>query len=206
MSSSSSIDIHSDAQGLVYDFDGTLINSMHHHWEAWHQVSKEYGFELTKKTLFEMAGQPSVQIMKTLCEEQELVFDVEEAALRKQRLYASLAEDTEVIPVVMETARKAKERGIPVAVATGGSKLQVSVAMKSAGLDGFFDAVVTCDDVEHGKPHPETFLKAAELIGVRPEKCVGFEDAPKGLEAIKNAGFLQAIDVRTWPGYPSIDY
>jgi len=143
--------------------------------------------------------------MKTLCEEQNLTFNVEEAALRKQRIYASLAHETEVIPMVMETARKAKEQKIPIAIATGGSKLQVSVAMKSAGIDDFFDAVVTCDDIEHGKPHPETFLKAAALIGVNPEKCVGFEDAPKGLEAIKNARFLQAIDVRTLPGYPTLD-
>lgn len=201
-----SIDIHPEAQGLVFDLDGTVLHTMHHHWQAWHQVSKEYGFELTQETLLSMAGQPSTSIMKTLCQEQNLSFDVDAAALRKQKIYASLAEnETVVIPMVMETARKAKAQNIPVAIATGGSKLQVSVAMKSAGVDDFFDAVVTCDDVEHGKPHPETFLKAAALIGVEPEKCVGFEDAPKGLEAIKNAGFLQTIDVTTLPGYPSLN-
>lgn len=200
-----SVEFHPEAEGLVFDLDGTVLHTMHHHWQAWHQVSKEYGFALTRETLLSMAGQPSVTIMQTLCEEQQLSFDVQEAAIRKQKLYASLAHETEVIPIVMETARKAKAKNIPVAIATGGSKLQVSVAMKSAGVENFFDAVVTCDDVEHGKPHPETFLKAAALIGVKPEKCVGFEDAPKGMEAIKNAGFLQAIDVTTLPGYPSLD-
>jgi HAD superfamily hydrolase (TIGR01509 family) len=158
-------------QGLVFDLDGTLLHTMHHHWMAWEQVSQEYGFKLTKETLFSMAGMPSVRIMEVLATEQGLTFDVEGAALRKQKIYASLATDTEVIPMVMETARQAKARGLPVAVATGGSKLQVKVAMESAGVDTFFDAVVTCDDVEHGKPHPETFLKAAQLIGVDPEKC-----------------------------------
>lgn len=199
-----SIDYHPDAEGLVFDLDGTVLHTMHHHWQAWHQVSKEYQFELTLDTLLSMAGQPSVTIMETLCREQRLSFDVEEAAIRKQKVYASLAHETEVIPMVMETARKAKEKGLPIAIATGGSMLQVSVAMKSAGVDDFFDAVVTCDDVEQGKPHPETFLKAAALIGVPPEKCVGFEDAPKGMEAIVNAGFLQAIDVTTLPGYPHV--
>lgn len=158
-------------QGLVFDLDGTILHTMHHHWMAWEQVSREYGFKLTKETLFSMAGMPSVRIMDVLATEQGLTFDVEGAALRKQKIYASLATNTEVIPLVMETARQAKARGLPVAVATGGSKLQVKVAMESAGVDTFFDAVVTCDDVQHGKPHPETFLKAAQLIGVDPEKC-----------------------------------
>jgi HAD superfamily hydrolase (TIGR01509 family) len=59
-------------------------------------------------------------------------------------------------------------------------------------------------DVQHGKPHPETFLKAAALIGVEPQHCVGYEDAKLGMEAIKAAGFLQAIDVTEWAGYPKL--
>ena len=143
--------------------------------------------------------------MEVLKREQNLDFDVKEAALEKQRLYASLAAGgTKTIPEVMKTAIEAKRRGLPCGIATGGSKLQVEPAMKSSGVWDFFHVVVTCDDVSEGKPHPETFLRAAELLGVEPAFCVGFEDAPMGMEAIKRAGFLDAIDVTKYPWYPKV--
>lgn len=191
--------------GLVFDLDGTVLDTMKHHWRAWKQVSEEYGFELTKEKLLSMAGMPSKAILQQLCAEQGISnIDVDGAAFRKQRLYVEFADNTCVIPMVFETAKKAKEKGIPVSIATGGTRMQVEKAMKSAGVDTFFDAVVTCDDVEHGKPHPETFLKAAKLIQVEPEYCVGYEDAPLGMQAIKNAKFLAAVNVTTLPGYPTI--
>ena len=83
--------------------------------------------------------------------------------------------------------------------------MQVGPAMKSSGVFDFFEVVVTCDDVTDGKPHPATFLRAAELLNVDPRLCVGFEDAPMGMEAIRRAGFLQAIDVTQYSWYPHVD-
>jgi beta-phosphoglucomutase family hydrolase len=203
-SSDCTIAFDARAKALIFDLDGTVLDTMGHHWQAWDTIARKYRFELTKSTLFSMAGMPSTTIMDTLMKEQGLVFDSRAAALEKQKLYASLAVKTEQIPQVMNTAREAKRRGIPCAIATGGSRLQVEPAMKSSGIHEFFEVVVTCDDVTEGKPHPETFLKAAELLGVDPKWCVGFEDAPKGMEAIRNAGFLEAIDVTTFDWYPSV--
>jgi len=199
------IEFDRQAKALVFDLDGTVLDTMTHHWQAWYTISKRYDFDLTKDRLLSMAGMPSVSIMEKLKEEQGLDFDEKEAALEKQRLYARLAEGgTKTIPQVMQTAIEAKQRGIPCAIATGGSRLQVEAAMRSSGVIDFFDVVVTCDDVKEGKPHPETFLRAAELLGVEPKHCVGFEDAPKGMEAIRRAGFLQAIDVTEYAWYPEV--
>lgn len=190
----------------VFDLDGTLLDTMTHHWTAWHTISRRYEFALTKTKLLSMAGMPSVSIMNTLMKEQNLEFDAAAAALEKQKLYASLAEGgTKTIPQVMATAIEARKRGIPCAIATGGSRLQVEPAMKSSGVFDFFEVVVTCDDVTDGKPHPATFLRAAELLNVDPRLCVGFEDAPMGMEAIRRAGFLQAIDVTQYSWYPHVD-
>ena len=144
--------------------------------------------------------------MELLVDEQELQdhVDIPSAVTRKQDLYVELAHTTKPIDCVLAVAQEAKTRGLPIAVATGGTKKQVFPALQAAGLSDFFDAVVTADDVTQGKPHPETFLKAAQLIGVPPEHCVGYEDAPMGMEAIKRAGFLQAIDVTSWHGYPKL--
>lgn len=177
---------------------------MKHHWAAWDQTAREHGISLKKKQLVSLAGKPSTSIMELLCEQQGLDIDIQSAVKRKQDLYCELAVTTKPIDVVFAVAKAAKAQGLPIAIATGGSKRQVTGSMEAAGISSFFDAVVTCDDVEHGKPHPETFLKAAALIGVEPQHCVGYEDAPLGMEAIKNAGFLKAIDVTEWEGYPKL--
>lgn len=190
--------------GLVFDLDGTVLDTMKHHWQAWYQTSQEFEFELTKEKLLSMAGMPSKAIVRVLASEQKLDIDTDKAALRKQQLYVSLAHATETIPMVMETVFIAKKKGLPIAIATGGSKNQVEAAMRAAAIEDVFDAVVTCDDVSQGKPHPETFLKAAEMINVAPELCVGYEDAPLGMLAIRNAGFLGVVNVTKLPGYPTI--
>lgn len=95
--------------------------------------------------------------------------------------------------------------GLPCAIATGGSRDQVHHSLKVAGLwtaedDTHFKAVVTADDVARGKPHPETYLKAAAALGVAPEDCVGYEDALLGMQSIRAAGFMKAVDVTRIPG------
>lgn len=189
----------------MFDLDGTVLDTMSHHWAAWDKTAQENGIKLSVEELLGLAGKPSHAIMELLCEQQGLTHvDIPAAVKRKQDIYCELAVTTQPIDVVFAVAKAAKAKGLPVAVATGGSKRQVSGSMLAAGISDFFDAVVTCDDVTHGKPHPETFLKAAELIGVAPAHCVGYEDAPLGMEAIKRAGFLAAIDVTQWEGYPKL--
>ncbi|EFN56010.1 hypothetical protein CHLNCDRAFT_59667 [Chlorella variabilis] len=197
-----------EAKGLVFDLDGTVLDTMAHHWQAWKQLSEEFGFSLSVDQLLSLAGKPSRAIMELLCEEQGLThIDIDTAVQRKTDLYVELAGATQVVECVMEIVHAGKARGLPIAIATGGSKPQVAKSLSAVGLlEGFFDAIVTANDITpgNGKPHPETFLRAAELIGVDPKFCVGYEDAPLGMEAIKRAGFLLAVDVTQMPGYPKL--
>eukprot|EP00887_Chlorella_sp_A99_P001847 scaffold19.g1847.t1 len=220
-----------EAKGLVFDLDGTLLDTMSYHWHAWDRVAKAYGLELSVERLLSLAGKPSRAIMELLCEEQGrqvsaqgTPVDIAEAVAAKTAFYVELAAETQPVQCVMEIAQAAKARGLPIAVATGGNKKQarwsrdvhvyksmVAAGLMEVGPDGelvstFFDAVVTSDCIApgNGKPHPETFLRAAELIGVAPADCVGYEDAPLGMEAIRRAGFLKAILVTEIPGYPKL--
>lgn len=91
------------------------------------------------------------------------------------------------------------------AIASGGSRISVESGLKQVGLYDYFDAIITSDDVQNGKPHPEGFLLAAKNIGVEPQDCVGYEDAVLGMQAIKSAGFLACIDVTQFEGYPKLN-
>jgi HAD superfamily hydrolase (TIGR01509 family) len=114
----------------------------------------------------------------------------------------------EPVAAVVEVLAEARRRGIKVAVASGGQRENVVASLVSAGVlarDGavgdVFDAVVTAEDVARGKPDPETFLLAAERMGVDPARCVGLEDADLGLQALL-AACMRAVDVRAHPRYP----
>ena len=124
---------------------------MSHHWAAWEQTAAENGIALTCAQLLSLAGKPSTAIMELLCEQQGLTHvDISAAVKRKQDLYCELATTTKCIEVVFQVAQVAKARGLPVAVATGGSRRQISGSMEAAGITDFFDAVVTCDVRRHG--------------------------------------------------------
>jgi len=123
-----------------------VLNTMKHHWAAWEQTAQEFGITLTCEKLLSLAGKPSTAIMALLCEEQgKTDVDIPKAVQRKQDLYVSLAHETEPIQVVLDIAHAAKAKGLPVGVATGGSRRQVTKAIEACGLTEFFDAVVTCD-------------------------------------------------------------
>ncbi|GAB4824192.1 hypothetical protein N2152v2_011238 [Parachlorella kessleri] len=167
---------------------------MPHHWQAWDALAKELNFHFTLPKLLSLAGKPTPEILQILCTEQNITdLDIPAAVARKTAIFVDLEQqhETKLVEVVMEIARAAKARGLPCAVATGGNRKQVAASMKAAGVETYFDAVVTCD----------TFLKAAAAIGVDPADCVGYEDAPLGMEAIKRAGFMLAVDVTKLPGW-----
>eukprot|EP01026_Neomeris_dumetosa_P000633 TRINITY_DN10156_c0_g1_i5.p6 TRINITY_DN10156_c0_g1~~TRINITY_DN10156_c0_g1_i5.p6 ORF type:complete len:110 (-),score=24.03 TRINITY_DN10156_c0_g1_i5:225-554(-) len=106
--------------------------------------------------------------------------------------------------MVVDIIKEAQNRGIPMAVASGGSKEHVVGGLERAGLLDYFQTVVAAEDYTKGKPHPDPFLIAAQRIGVNPEDCVGYEDATLGMQAIEAASFLKAIDVTKLDGYPPL--
>jgi beta-phosphoglucomutase-like phosphatase (HAD superfamily) len=89
--------------------------------------------------------------------------------------------------------------GIPRVVGSSTPRKNIETVMAMAGLEGLFDAIVSAEDVTMGKPDPQVFLKAAEKIGRRPERCVVFEDAHVGIEAGKRAGMKVVAVATTHP-------
>jgi beta-phosphoglucomutase-like phosphatase (HAD superfamily) len=130
--------------------------------------------------------------------------DVDEVCKTKKAISVQTVAEigTPKIGIVVEVARKYHGK-VPLAVASSGNREHVMASLRDNGILELFDAVVTCEDIAHPKPAPDIFLLAAHRIGCDPTKCRGYEDADAGMTALRAAG-MQAIDVRKWAGYPTV--
>jgi beta-phosphoglucomutase-like phosphatase (HAD superfamily) len=124
-------------------------------------------------------------------------------ATKKEISLVTVAEiGTPKIEVVVDIARKYHGK-VPLAVASSGNREHVMASLRDNGILDLFDAVITTEDIANPKPAPDIFLLAAHRIGCDPTKCRGYEDADVGMAALRAAG-MQAVDVRTWVGYPTV--
>src|SRR5262245_11359524 len=182
-------------QGLIFDSDGTLVDTMPLHYRAWQELLQAKGAHFPEALFYELAGVPSDKIVEVLNGKFNYDFNPKATALEKEQIFIQryLPQAQPIEPVVA-VAKQYKKR-LPMAVATGGILAVVSTALKTIGLADFFDAIVTAEDVKHGKPAPDTFLEAAHRLKVEPAYCLVFEDSDLGLEAAKRAG-MAAIDIR----------
>ena len=206
--------IPDDAQGLVFDFDGTLVDSMRQHHAAWSSCLDEIigpGHAFTLSLIVELAGTGIHDLFRIICKSSQHPHNED---LDKQ-FFAALPTHYEknhqavnVVECVLPYVEEGHRRGLPMAIASGGTRSNILKGLKETGLDRFFDPkhIVSVEDVlpGRGKPEPDGFLKASASISIAPHLCVGFEDASLGMTAIRAAGFLLAIDVTRLEGYPRI--
>lgn len=187
-----------EPRGLIFDCDGTLVDSMPLHWRAWDTVCQRHGIDFAEERFYAMGGVPSKKILGMLKTEQGLDFDPAQVSREKEEAYLPLMREVKLIEPVAEIAR-ANYGKIPLGVATGGRTQFIRPLLEGLGVMDWFDALVTSDDVENPKPAPDTFLKAAALMGVPAEDCRAYEDTDLGMEAIRAAS-MEAVDVRTLEG------
>ena len=185
-------------RGLIFDFDGTLVDSMPLHWRAWDTVCQRHGIEFSEERHYAMGGIPSRKILAMLKEEQGLDFDPLEVSREKEVAYLPLMPEVGLIEPVVAIAREHRGR-VPMAVATGGRTQFIRPLLERLDIADWFSALVTSDDVANPKPAPDTYLKAAALLGVPAEECRAFEDTDLGMDSIRAAG-MEAVDVREIPG------
>jgi beta-phosphoglucomutase family hydrolase len=185
-------------RALIFDCDGTLADSMPLHWRAWDAVCKRNGIEFPEERFYKLGGVPSQKILAMLKQEQGLSFDPAEISRQKEEAYLPLMAEVKLIEPVAAIAREHIGK-LPMAVATGGRTKYIRPLLEGLSISDWFQAIVTSDDVKNHKPAPDTFLKAAALLGVPPEDCRAFEDTDLGMEAIR-AAHMDAVDVRTIDG------
>jgi beta-phosphoglucomutase family hydrolase len=183
-----------NVQGLIFDCDGTLADTMPFHWKAWQSVLKRHRLHLPEARFYALGGVPSRDILKMLGQEQGIDLNHHAVAKEKEEAYLPFISQVEPVRLVVRIAQENFGK-IPLAVASGGSRTVIDQVLRHLGIRSLFQALVTNEDVARQKPAPDIFLEAARRIGVPPERCRAYEDTDLGLEAIRAAG-MEAVDVR----------
>ena len=184
--------------GLLFDLDGTLVDTLPLHYRAYAEVLAEYGLELSYEQYRRNAAGPArVSIPRFLAAVGADPERLPETASIHQKKKARFAEILgQAAPPRLPAARELELCGEPgrCALVTSAARAGATLILQSQGWSELFGAVVCGDDVLRGKPDPEPYLRAAERLNAQPDACLVFEDAPEGIAAGLAAG-MQVVDV-----------
>lgn len=180
--------------GLIFDMDGTILDTEPTHRQAWNEVLGRYGMRFDEQAMVALNGSPTWRIAQSDYRTQPgRSRSTSPGAGKTQAVKAMLLDSVRPLPLIEVV--KAWHGRRPMSVGTGSESSVAEALLAHLGLRHYFSAVVAADHVVNHKPAPDTFLLCAERMGVAPEKCVVFEDADFGLQAAKRAG-MDAVDVR----------
>ncbi len=186
--------IPEDVEGLIFDCDGTLVDTMPAHFVVWREVLAEHGIDFSEKRFYELAGVPSVGVVEAAARDQGVSVDARAVGAMKDARYLAREDKGAAIAPVVAIARAERGRR-RLAVASGNVTEIVMRTLRGAHIEDLFEVVVGADQVARGKPAPDVFLRAAERIGVPPHACLVYEDGDLGIEAARAAG-MRWVDVR----------
>jgi beta-phosphoglucomutase-like phosphatase (HAD superfamily) len=188
------IEVPDFVKGLIFDCDGTLVDSMPLHMKAWEHVITAMGAQWDYEFFNSRKGMPEEKIVGLYNAQFKAAFDPLSVVAEKHRFFKIHAAEFKPISHVIDVVRR--YRGVlPMAVASGGVREIVDLELDSLRILDCFSVVLTADDAVTPKPAPDIFLEAAKRLGVAPEHCQVFEDGDLGLEAARKAGMLPT-DIR----------
>ena len=180
-------------QGIIFDLDGVLCSTDEYHYRAWKALADRLGIPFDRERNNLLRGVSRMQSLDIILEKADQAYSEEEKAAfaeEKNALYRQLLGGMSPDDLTEEVRHTLGELRKPdVLLAIGSSSKNTPFILERLGLSGFFDAVADGNCITHSKPHPEVFLKAAELLGLPPRDCLVVEDAHAGVEAAAAGGF-----------------
>ena len=176
----------------IFDLDGVIVDTAKYHYLAWKKLARQLGIDLTEKMNESLKGVGRIESLNLILEMGKLeMSEVEKEALTSEKNtwfveYIQGMKKEEIFPGVKSLIKELREQGIKVGLAS--SSKNAKTVLKLLGIEGEFEAVVDGNMIEHSKPNPEIFLKAAGILQAKPTDCIVIEDAEAGVEAAKLAG------------------
>lgn len=185
-------------RAFIFDMDGTLVDNMRFHGEAWVRFFAEVGRETDPdEFLIRTAGMTTREIFRQMFGDGTNEEQIKKYTLRKEELYQdSFRPHLSAVAGLIEFLEKAQKLGVKMAVATSASPRNIEFVLDGLDLRKYFGAITGANEITNGKPNPEISLKSAEKLGVSPENCIVFEDAFKGFEAANAAG-MKSVAITT---------
>ncbi len=185
-------------KAVIWDLDGTLINSVDHHWDAWREVMAAENITLTFDEFVADFGKRNDEILLGRIDPQMSDAEVARISLAKEESYRRFmrAKGLVLLPGAETWLRQLKADGWRQALGTSAPQGNIDAAFDVLGIEKFFDAVMSSEQVKAGKTSPDVFLAAAERMKISPEDCIVVEDAPAGVEAARRAG-MKCVGVLT---------
>ncbi len=184
------------ARAVLWDVDGTMIDSSEYHWLSWREALAAENYALRREQFNATFGQRNDEILRGYFGADFAGAEVQRVGGAKEELYRALVRERgiELLPGVRRWLDKLKAEGWRQAMASSAPRLNLEAIIAALNLGDYFGAIVSADDVSRGKPDPQVFLIAAEKLRVAPAACVVVEDAPAGIEAARRAG-MRAVGV-----------
>ena len=182
---------------LIFDMDGVIVDSDAMHRDSWVVSNRRHGVETTDEMLRWMHGKRNDQIVRHYFGDGLAAEEVDRRGRAKERVYRELAAGrTEELLMPGLRAFLERHRDLPMAVGSNAEPENVAFVLGETGLRPYFRAVVDGHQVHNPKPHPDVYLRAAELLEIEPANCIVFEDSPSGAAAATAAG-MRVIGLRT---------
>ncbi|HVW97430.1 MAG TPA: HAD family phosphatase [Mucilaginibacter sp.] len=185
-------------QAFIFDLNGTMIDDMTYHTKAWQTLLNELGGNFTwNEVKPQMYGKNPEVLVRMFGPDRFTMEEMLALSLEKEKKYQlEFLPHLKLLPGLSAFLENAYRLGIPMAIGSAAIPFNIDFVLDNLNIRHYFKAIVSADDVVLSKPHPETYLKAAELLNISPAECIVFEDVPKGAEAAANAG-MNAVVITT---------
>ncbi|MEG8946935.1 HAD family hydrolase [Rosettibacter firmus] len=190
------IEIHPDAKALIFDCDGTLVDSMPLHMKSWEYAMNIFNLEFDYDFFFSKKGMKETDIINILSEKLRIPLDTHEILKAKHRYFMENIYEVKPIDEVVKIVLEHKNK-LPMAVVSGGMRKIVYEELNLIGIKNYFNVILTADDNIKPKPAPDLFLSASQLLNVKAQNCQVFEDGDSGIQAALKANMI-VTDIRNY--------
>jgi len=187
---------------FIFDMDGVLTDNMRFHADSWVELFRDFGLAGldAERYLVETAGMKGLDVLRYFLDPKITEAEAERLTELKDFLYRVNSRNLiKPMPGIREFLVAAEKQEIRLGIGTGAGPKNIDYVLGILKLTGKFQAIVDPFQVRNGKPHPDIFLRAAELLDVAPSACIVFEDALPGIEAARKAG-MRCVAVTTTNG------
>jgi beta-phosphoglucomutase len=192
------------AKAFIFDLNGTMIDDMSFHILVWQKIVNDLGANLSVEEVKKQCYGKNGDLLERVFPGKFTDAEKDAIGIKKETTYQEIYKPhLQLIPGLDAFLQKANAQNIPIGIGSAAIMFNINFVLDNLHIGHYFKAIVSADDVAESKPHPETFTKCADELGVAYQDCIVFEDAPKGVECAANAG-MQCVVLTTM--HPKEDF